>query len=100
MKVSQSSEKSREVPSAEKFPGVGKNEPKTTSQFDPSLDHHGASLSEPRMETEASGISIRGVQITIWVPSGNFTEATEAQMETADPYGTPGSALWNRPKMA
>ena len=31
------------------------------------------------METEASGISIQGVQITIWVPSGNFTEATEAQ---------------------
>jgi len=45
------------------------------------------------METEASGISIRGVQITIWVPSGNFTEATEAQMETVDPYGTPGSVL-------
>ena len=44
------------------------------------------------METEASGISIRGVQITIWVPSGNFMEAMEAQMETADPYKTPGSA--------
>jgi len=44
------------------------------------------------METEASGISIRGLQITIWVPSGNFTEATEAQTETADPYGPPGSA--------
>ena len=46
------------------------------------------------METEASGISIRGVQIAIWVPSGNFTEATEAQTETADPYGPPGSAPW------
>ena len=33
-----------------------------------------------------------GLQITIWVPSGNFTEATEAQMETADPYRTPRSA--------
>jgi hypothetical protein len=43
------------------------------------------------METEASGISIRGLQITILDPSGNFTEATEAQTETADPYGTPGS---------
>ena len=56
---------------------------------------NGASWSEPRMETEASGISIQGVQITIWVPSGNFTEATEAQTETADPYGTPRSAPWN-----
>jgi len=95
MKVSQGSEKSREVPSADKFPQAQKNEPKTTSQFDPSLDHHRASQSEPRMETEASGISIQGVQITIWVPSGNFTEATEAQTETADPYGTPRSAPWN-----